>query len=71
MGLLTKCSENYFLLLAGFLAIGLSEFLELEGGLSYTSLSGLVINLVDVSENGFHAGFDVLYEFFHDFESYC
>lgn len=35
--------------------------------LAYTSLGGLVVNLVDVSENGFHAGFDVLYEFFHFF----
>ena len=71
MGLLTKCSENYFLLLAGFLAIGLSEFLELEGGLSYTSLGGLVVGLVDVSEDCVDAGLDVLYEFFHDLESCC
>ena len=69
--LLILISKRIVLFLAGFLAIDFSKFLEFKGCLAYTGLSGLVVDFVDVCENGIHAGFDVLYEFFHDLDSCC
>ena len=62
----------YFLvkiLLHALFTIQLAELLEFQCCLAYASLCGLVVGLVDVCENSFYAGFDVLYKFFHDLET--
>ena len=58
-------TEIYPLLLAGFLAVGLSELLEFDGRLANTGLCGLVFNFVDVGKDCLDIDLDVLYEFFH------
>ncbi len=61
-------SENSYLLLASFFAIGLSKLLKFESKFSYSGLGCLVSDFVEIGLNSGHCLIHFSYEFFHNFD---